>query len=175
MNILAIGAHPDDIETSCGGTLAKYAKMGHKVFTATATNGNVGSATLPMDEIAKIRKEEARRASWVKDNLLAKPKVFKWTKEYFMDRYSSTPVMPYEVERIHFEKRGEYSTEGKFMHMFTCTVGSKVTVRSITNPELTADCDKFQTLVIPASFGDYEIINEAGGRVTCVIQRWKKG
>lgn len=63
MNILAIGAHPDDVETSCGGTLAKYAKLGHKVFTATATNGNVGSATLPMDEIAKIRKEEARRAA----------------------------------------------------------------------------------------------------------------
>lgn len=63
MNILAIGAHPDDIENSCGGTLAKYAKLGHKVFTATATNGNIGSATLPMDEIARIRKEEARRAA----------------------------------------------------------------------------------------------------------------
>ncbi len=63
MNILAIGAHPDDVETSCGGTLAKYAKQGHKVFTATATNGNVGSATLPMDEIAAIRKEEARKAA----------------------------------------------------------------------------------------------------------------
>ena len=63
MNILAIGAHPDDIEISCGGTLAKYTKMGHKVFTATATNGNIGSATLPMEEIAAIRKEEARRAA----------------------------------------------------------------------------------------------------------------
>ena len=63
MNILAIGAHPDDIEISCGGTLAKYAKMGHKVFTATATNGNIGSATIPMEEIAAIRKEEARRAA----------------------------------------------------------------------------------------------------------------
>ena len=63
MNILAIGAHPDDIEESCGGTLAKYAKQGHKVFTATTTNGNIGSATLPMEEIAKIRKEEARRAA----------------------------------------------------------------------------------------------------------------
>ena len=63
MNILAIGAHPDDVETSCGGTLAKYAKLGHKVFTATATNGNIGSATLPMEEIAAIRKEEARRAA----------------------------------------------------------------------------------------------------------------
>ena len=63
LNILAIGAHPDDIELSCGGTLAKYAKLGHKVFTATATNGNIGSATLSMEEIAKIRKEEARRAA----------------------------------------------------------------------------------------------------------------
>ena len=63
MNILAIGAHPDDIEQSCGGTLAKYAKQGHKIFTATATNGNIGSATLPKDEIAAIRKEEARRAA----------------------------------------------------------------------------------------------------------------
>ena len=63
MNILAVGAHPDDVELHCGGTLAKYAKQGHKVFTATATNGNVGSATLPMEEIAAIRKEEARRAA----------------------------------------------------------------------------------------------------------------
>ena len=119
--------------------------------------------------------EKTRRASWVKDHLLSTPTVVKWTKEYFIDRYKSTPVMPYHVERIHFEKTGEYSTEGKFMHMFTLTVGSKVTVRSKANPELLAHCDKFQTLVIPASFGDYEIINEEGGRVTCVIQRWKQG
>ena len=59
MNILAIGAHPDDIEINCAGTLAKYAKRGDKVFMATATNGNIGSATLPMDEIARIRKAEA--------------------------------------------------------------------------------------------------------------------
>ena len=65
MNILAIGAHPDDIESNCGGTLAKYVKQGHKVYCATATNGNIGSATLSMEEIAKIRKEEARQAAAV--------------------------------------------------------------------------------------------------------------
>lgn len=119
--------------------------------------------------------EKTRRASWVKDHLLSTPSVVKWTKDYFIDRYKSTPVMPYHVERIHFEKTGEYSTEGKFMHMFTLTVGSKVTVRSKANSDLYAVCDKFQTLVIPATFGDYEIINEEGGRVTCVIQRWKQG
>lgn len=65
MNILAIGAHPDDVELSCGGTLAKFASQGHKVFTATATNGNIGSSTLSMDEIAAIRKAEAKKAAEV--------------------------------------------------------------------------------------------------------------
>ena len=119
--------------------------------------------------------EKTRRESWVKDNLLSTPLVVKWTPEYFIDRYKTYSVMPYHVERIHFEKVGEYSTEGKFMHMVTLSVGKKVTLRSKTNPEYKAECDKFQTLVVPASFGDYEIINEEGGRVTCVIQRWKKG
>ena len=54
MNILAVGAHPDDVETMCAGTLAKYASLGHKVFIATATNGDIGSATLPMEEIGII-------------------------------------------------------------------------------------------------------------------------
>ena len=120
--------------------------------------------------------EKTRRASWVKENLLSiHPEVIKWTPEYFIDRYKSYSVMPYHVERIHFEKKGEYSTEGKFMHMLTLTVGSKVTVVSKSNPEYKAECDKFQTLVVPACFGDYEIINEEGGRATCVIQRWKQG
>ncbi len=32
MRILAIGAHPDDIEAGCGGTLLKYAQKGHRIF-----------------------------------------------------------------------------------------------------------------------------------------------
>ena len=119
--------------------------------------------------------EKTRRESWVKDHLLSTPEVVKWTPEYYIDRYKSYSVMPYHVERIHFEKIGEYSTEGKFMHMVTPTVGTKITLRSKTHPEYKAECDKFSTLVVPASFGDYELINEEGGRVTCVIERWKQG
>ena len=63
MNILAIGAHQDEVETQAGGTLAKYAKAGHKVFTASATNGNIGSATMSLEKTAEVRKEEARKAA----------------------------------------------------------------------------------------------------------------
>jgi len=42
VNILAIGAHPDDIEYGCGGTLIKYADAGHRVFLYIATHGSFG-------------------------------------------------------------------------------------------------------------------------------------
>ena len=37
MNILAIGAHPDDIEFGCGGALIKFAEKGHNVFLLVLT------------------------------------------------------------------------------------------------------------------------------------------
>ena len=37
--ILAIGAHPDDVELGCGGTLAKYAKEGIDIYVLILTHG----------------------------------------------------------------------------------------------------------------------------------------
>src|ERR1700690_4104812 len=65
MNVLFVGAHPDDIEIFCGGTAALYAKQGHQVFFCVSTNGNVGSATLPPKEIAAIRHKEAEAGASV--------------------------------------------------------------------------------------------------------------
>lgn len=65
MRVLAVGAHPDDLELICGGTLAKYAQLGHHVTMAVATNGEVGSMTLPKEEIAAVRKAEATAAAAV--------------------------------------------------------------------------------------------------------------
>ncbi len=62
-NILAVGAHPDDVECLCAGTLAKYAAEGHRVYIATATNGNIGSKHHSMEEIAAIRRREAMRSA----------------------------------------------------------------------------------------------------------------
>jgi LmbE family N-acetylglucosaminyl deacetylase len=42
MNVLAIGAHPDDIEYGCGGMLTKYAQRGHGVFLWIASDGALG-------------------------------------------------------------------------------------------------------------------------------------
>jgi LmbE family N-acetylglucosaminyl deacetylase len=42
--ILAIGAHPDDIEFGCGGTLIKYTLRGHRLFLQIMTEGGLGAA-----------------------------------------------------------------------------------------------------------------------------------
>ncbi len=44
VNILAIGAHPDDIEFGCGGTLIKFADKGHRVFLLVMTPGGEGGS-----------------------------------------------------------------------------------------------------------------------------------
>lgn len=65
MRIIAIGAHPDDLEILCGGTLAKYCQQGHQVFMAHLANGNRGSTQYSSEELIIVRREEAKKAAEV--------------------------------------------------------------------------------------------------------------
>ncbi|HET9307991.1 MAG TPA: PIG-L family deacetylase [Candidatus Sulfotelmatobacter sp.] len=62
-NILAIHAHPDDIEILAGGTVAQLAASGHNVTIVTMTPGDCGSADRTPEEIASIRRAEAERSA----------------------------------------------------------------------------------------------------------------
>ncbi len=61
--ILSIHAHPDDAEILAGGTLSLLADRGHAITIATMTPGDCGSAELPPDEIAAVRRGEAASAA----------------------------------------------------------------------------------------------------------------
>jgi LmbE family N-acetylglucosaminyl deacetylase len=63
MRILAIGAHPDDLEFLCAGTLAKYAQKKNKVFMAYLCQGNMGGEGIEPKKLAEIRAKEAREAA----------------------------------------------------------------------------------------------------------------
>ncbi len=62
MVVLAIGAHPDDIEIACAGTLAKCVKRGDKVVVCHASTGNLGHVVIPPDELTIMRANEAKKA-----------------------------------------------------------------------------------------------------------------
>jgi len=61
--ILAVHAHPDDIEHLAAGALAVLAAKGHAIRIATLTAGECGSAETDLSETARIRKAEAARAA----------------------------------------------------------------------------------------------------------------
>lgn len=62
MKVLAISAHPDDVEIACSGTLSKCVQRGDLVTVCHMSNGNLGHMVIPPKELAEIRIEEARSA-----------------------------------------------------------------------------------------------------------------
>jgi len=62
---LAIGAHPDDIDFGCGGTLAKWAAAGCAVTELVLTDGSKGSwdPTADRATLVALRQEEQRAAA----------------------------------------------------------------------------------------------------------------
>lgn len=64
---MAIVAHPDDIEFSCAGTLARWVKAGARISYVLCTSGEVGIAQAEMTKAraAEIREEEQKAAAQV--------------------------------------------------------------------------------------------------------------
>ena len=58
LDLLAIAAHPDDVELTCGGTLLKMAQLGYKTGILDLTAGEMGTRGTP-----KIRAREAAHAA----------------------------------------------------------------------------------------------------------------
>ena len=65
--VLSLGAHPDDAEFFCAGTLALLRKKGWKIHIATMTPGDCGTVEYSREEISRIRRAEAAKAASLLD------------------------------------------------------------------------------------------------------------
>lgn len=61
--VLVAGGHPDDPESGCGGTIARYVQAGSAVVAFYLTRGEAGIPGKSHEEAAQIRTAEAERAS----------------------------------------------------------------------------------------------------------------
>lgn len=63
--VMLVIPHPDDGESGCGGTVAKWTKQGTKVLYVVSTNGDKGSSDPEMTSarLAEIREGEQRKAA----------------------------------------------------------------------------------------------------------------
>jgi len=62
LNILCVGAHPGDPEFGCGGTMAKYSKMGNAVTFLYLTRGEAYNDKQTFEQSAALRTKEAENA-----------------------------------------------------------------------------------------------------------------
>jgi LmbE family N-acetylglucosaminyl deacetylase len=62
MKVVVVGAHPDDPESGCGGSIARYADLGHEVVIVYLTAGEAGIDGKLASEAGAIRTAEARKA-----------------------------------------------------------------------------------------------------------------
>ncbi|HVE40111.1 MAG TPA: PIG-L family deacetylase [Planctomycetota bacterium] len=62
LKVIAAGGHPDDPESGAGGTIARYADLGHDAVNLYLTRGEAGIAGKTHDEAAAIRSAEIEKA-----------------------------------------------------------------------------------------------------------------
>lgn len=60
MRVMAIGAHPDDIELLCGGTLLRCRQRGDAVVMCVVTDGRAGHPTMPEEQLIRTRRSETQ-------------------------------------------------------------------------------------------------------------------
>jgi LmbE family N-acetylglucosaminyl deacetylase len=60
---MVVGAHPDDAEYYCGGTICRCIERGDEVFIAVVTNGECGADGMSKEEVSAVRKREAQAAA----------------------------------------------------------------------------------------------------------------
>ena len=117
--VLAIGAHPDDIEQYCGGTLLLLGQAGYDITIAALTNGACGSKTLTGKEIISIRLKEAQtgakligakylnlgiRDGCVEYNLETTKRLVKLVREINPQIIFTHPLVDYMTDHSHTGK-----------------------------------------------------------------------
>lgn len=69
LDVLAIAAHPDDIEQTCGGTLIRMAEMGYRTGVLDLTAGDMGTRGTPEIRITESRQAAGHLLAGWRENL----------------------------------------------------------------------------------------------------------
>lgn len=125
MNILAIGAHPDDIEIGCGGSLIKYAQHGHQIHLMVVTRGEQGGKR-------NIRRREQEAAA----RMLGAKRIFWGT--YEDTRVGVDRKLIQNIEKVIAEVNPLFifvhygdDTHQDHRHLATCTVTATRYTRNV--------------------------------------------
>jgi LmbE family N-acetylglucosaminyl deacetylase len=109
MKILAIGAHPDDIELGCGGLLIKSARQGHDIYMYTLTHGEASGD--PKQRISELKHSAniiGAKRLWIdtfEDTHLSICSDLINHIEYFVKRSEADIVLTHSLRDTHHDHR----------------------------------------------------------------------
>ena len=109
LDILAFGAHPDDVELGCGGTIAKEISLGKKVGIVDLTRGELGSrgsAEIRDQEsaaAAKILKVEVRENLRMRDGFFVNDEAHQMQIIQMIRKYQPEIVLCNAVDDRHID------------------------------------------------------------------------
>ncbi|MGO9966384.1 MAG: bacillithiol biosynthesis deacetylase BshB1 [Bryobacteraceae bacterium] len=69
LDVLALAAHPDDVEQTCGGTLIRMAELGYRTGVIDLTAGDMGTRGTPQERVAESAQAAADMLVSFRDNL----------------------------------------------------------------------------------------------------------
>lgn len=107
VDVLAIGAHPDDVELGCGGTLAKLISEGKKVAIVDLTQGELGTRGTNFTraeeaaEAAKILEISARENLKMKDGFIQNSEEYQMKIVTMIRKYQPEIVLSNAIDDRH--------------------------------------------------------------------------
>ena len=109
MKILAIGAHPDDIELGCGGLLIKAARQGHDVHMYSLTRGEAsGDPNQRSKELMQSAKFIGAKNLWIDnfdDSKLSVSSDLINHIEYFINKVDPELIITHSHGDVHHDHR----------------------------------------------------------------------
>jgi LmbE family N-acetylglucosaminyl deacetylase len=125
MNILALGAHPDDIEFGCGGSLIKYAEHGHHIYLMILTEGEKGGTRQARhkEQMKAARVLGAKRIFWggYEDTRIAVERRLIQQVEQVIDAVDPLFIFVHYGDDTHQDHR----------HLATCTMTATRYTRNV--------------------------------------------
>ncbi len=104
------------------------------------------------------------RASWVKQNLVQQPRIVREGDGWQEIIVGEHDLLYFTLRNLVFSKKIEDAATDRF-HVLSLVDGEKVLIRSLTDPTRSFEQNYLDIVVIPASFGPYEVINQGVGTV----------
>ncbi|MFA6507730.1 MAG: class I mannose-6-phosphate isomerase [Treponemataceae bacterium] len=109
----------------------------------------------------RVLKRE-RKGDWIRKNLIQQPRTVRKDAEGEEFIVGEHELLYFSLRNLRFEKRMTDETTDRF-HVLVLVEGEKVLIRSLTDPTKFFTQNYLDMVVVPASFGKYELVNRGVG------------